>query len=161
VPGKQAHQKQLQQALQLSSIQVPPLVLHWLSIMGCNSFPWCSLDFLLGYSKYASLGIGKILGHFSWYLPSFVVGRSPYDTCFLAPTQFLTHFLILLWFTPPSLSWPPTNIASWYPNKQPELNALSWKWNTTDFNSNNCQPDWIECLDTLDVYAKVFPKSIN
>jgi hypothetical protein len=70
-------------------------------LSGVNSLPWSSLDeyygvyillldFLLGYLKYASLGIGQILeAGFKWYTAPFVVGRSPCDMCSLTHTQFL------------------------------------------------------------------------
>jgi hypothetical protein len=61
----------------LSSVQVPPPVPHWLSTMGCTLFfPRIHLDFLLGYLKYASLGIGQILeASFMLYLTSFCGGK--------------------------------------------------------------------------------------
>jgi hypothetical protein len=75
----------------LSSAQVPPqFLIGWVLLEYILPPPQRrSLGFLLGYLKYASLEIGQILElGFRWYLPFFVAGRSPDDTCFLAHTQF-------------------------------------------------------------------------
>jgi hypothetical protein len=130
VPGKQTHPKQLQQVLSnLQCKSLPWFLIGWV-LWGCTFFSRNCLDFLLDYLK-IFLAIGQILeACFKWYLPPFVVGRSPCDMYLLAHTGF-TYFLSLWWFTSPSLSSgigsPSPNICKLIPKQTARVKCLALK----------------------------------
>jgi hypothetical protein len=109
VPEEQSCWKQLQLALYCLVCKSLPRSPIGPVLGGVHSFPGCHLDFRLGYLKYASLGIGQILQvGFRWQ-EGLLVTRAFWHIRSFYP------FLILWWFTPPSLSslisWPSPNLC--------------------------------------------------
>jgi hypothetical protein len=94
------------------SVQVPPPSSSLVEYYQVHHLPQCRLSFIISYwviLKYACLGIGQIseVDFSCLHLPLFLCGGKAalWYVLFGAFLAF-THFLILLWFPPSSLSLP-------------------------------------------------------